>query len=659
MNHSDNTPTHPRFLILASVCVVVAALYFAQEVLIPIALAVLLSFLMAPLVSQLERWRLPRIPSTLIVVAIALGIVGAIGYTVYNQAISLAEQLPSYEENIVHKFEHLRPTKSSVINKAQEAIEKVGNELESPTTQAAHSTTAPSAGAAPDETGQSNDSTAMPGSKQNPYWVYVRSQSTGFERFRSILSPLLGPLGTAGVVLVFTIFFLLGRENLRNRLIRLFGRGQLTLTTQALDDAATRISRYLLMQTLVNGTYGVIAALGLWLIGVPNPALFGMICALLRFIPYIGIWIAVALPVGVTLGKFPGYAQLLETIGLFITLEIVTANAAEPWLYGSSTGMSTVAVLLSAAFWAWLWGPIGLLLATPLTAALVVTGRYVPQLQFIEILLGDEPVLSPPVRVYQRLLAMDQEEAMDVLRELRKTQSLEEIFDRVLLPALSMAEMDRHHGQLDQGRQAFIRQSLRSLIDELGDDERALLAQKEAQETVKAAKDDTVENAATAPPAKDTGNGQPDRSHLPKDCNVNLVCLPAHDEADEIVNLMLEQLLDLRGYRVTSISYTSLASEMIDQTKRKKADLVIVSSLPPAAVMHARYLCKRIRAANPEILIAVGIWGFEGDLDNAKTRIMPDGNVPVLINLTDMLHQIHQMVQPIVVRQHQSEVAAK
>jgi predicted PurR-regulated permease PerM len=483
-------------MILSSVCVVVAALYFAQDVLIPIALAMLLSFLLTPMVWRLERWRLPRTAATLIVVLIALGVVGGIGYVVYYQAVSLAEQLPTYQENIVHKFQHFRPTRNGVIDKAQQTIEKVGKELDQPATQpatqSARSTTAPTTTAStsggigspqvqPD---------ASPGTEQNPYWVFVRSQQSRFAQFSTLLSPLLSPLGKAGIVLIFTIFILVGREDLRDRVIRLFGRGQLTLTTQALDDAATRISRYLMMQSMVNGAYGITVWLGLWIIGVPNPALFGLMSGLLRFIPYIGPWLGAALPLATSLAIFPGYTQPLETLILYVIIELITNNALEPWLYGSSTGMSTLAVLVSAIFWAWLWGPVGLLLSTPLTVVLVVIGKYVPQMQFIDILLGDEPVLSPPMRVYQRLLAMDQEEAMDVLRDLRKTESLEKVYDNVLLKTLAMAETDRHNGQLDDRRQAFIRQSMRSIVEELGDEERATLADQRAAETVDAARHD-------------------------------------------------------------------------------------------------------------------------------------------------------------------------
>jgi hypothetical protein len=309
------------------------------------------------------------------------------------------------------------------------------------------------------------------------------------------LGTLLGPLGTAGIVIVFVIFMLIGREDLRDRIIRLVGEGQLNITTQALDDAATRISRYLVAQAIVNGSYGAAISLGLWLIGVtladgwfPSFVLWGLLCALLRFIPYIGPWIAAAFPLILSLAVYPGYSVFFAVAGMFIIVELLSNNFMEPWLYGSSTGMSAVAVLVAAVFWTWLWGPIGLLLSTPLTVCIVVVGKYVPQFRFFDILLGDQPVLSPAERIYQRLLAMDAEEAADVAEEQLESSSLEAVYDQVLLPALAMAEQDRHADQLDDRRGLFIRDALRDIIDELHELELARVARRAADQTLRVAR---------------------------------------------------------------------------------------------------------------------------------------------------------------------------
>src|SRR4029079_1516818 len=295
------------------------------------------------------------------------------------------------------------------------------------------------------------------------------------------LGKLLSPVATAGLVIVFIIFMLIGRENLRDRMILLAGGGRLHVTTQAFDDAATRIGRFLTAQSLINISYGAVIALGLWIIdqafgngqgGVRTALLAGMICVVMRYIPYIGPWLGAAVPLALAFAGFPGNAVFLVTLAMFVGVEIVVSQAVEPNVLGSSTGLSTIAVLVSAVFWTWLWGPVGLLLSTPLTVLLVVMGKYVPQLAFLDILLGDEPVLSPAERLYQRLLALDQEEGTELVREQMASTSLEQVYENLLLPALAMAEQDQHRGRLDRERQNFIRQAMRDIVDELGDEAR-------------------------------------------------------------------------------------------------------------------------------------------------------------------------------------------
>jgi hypothetical protein len=308
----------------------------------------------------------------------------------------------------------------------------------------------------------------------------------------------------------------------------------------------------------------------------------------------------------------------------------------EPWLYGSSTGMSTVAVLVSAVFWTWLWGPIGLVMATPLTVCLVVMGRYVPQLKFFDIMLGDEPVLAPAERVYQRLLARDQEEAIDVAEEYRETLALEEVFDQVLLPALALAEIDRHAGRLDDDRSRFIRNAMRQIIDELADEERAAEIRLAAELTERRARGE-----AEAPQRPETV-----RVRIPEQCVVNVVLLPAHDEADEIVAIMLGRLLELRGLCAVTVGVEHLASEMLGEVENRPADVVVVSALPPAAVAHARYLCKRLHARFPDINTVVGLWTVRGDLKKARERILCSNTVRLTTTFADALEQIHEYAQP-------------
>jgi hypothetical protein len=477
---------------------------------------------------------------------------------------------------------------------------------------------------------------------------------------------------------------------MRDRMLRLMGSGRINVTTTALDDAATRISRYLTAQAIVNGTYGVAIAIGLWLIGrfvgdkpFPSFVLWGLLCAVLRFIPYIGPWVAAAFPIALSLAVYDPITPFLVTVGMFVFIELLSNNLMEPWLYGTSTGMSTVAILVSAVFWTWLWGPVGLLLATPLTVILVVVGKYVPQLRFLDILLGDEPVLDPHVRVYQRLLAGDQEEATELTAEFLKDQSLEQVYDGVLIPALALAEQDRHHGRLDEGRQTFIRQAMRELVDELGDQYRAHVSREELDEIRRAAAD--TEAAArqdlNAPAASGDGGGNgstggvsagsaataagdvgtrgyvPIPRTVPKQCRVNVVCLPANDEADEVVGLMLSQLLDLRGYCAFPVSVTKLASEMVETVEAHGAHAVVVSALPPAAVTHSRYLCKRLHGRYPDIKMVIGLWTAKGDLTKARDRITCDGSVHLVTSLADAVTQVGQLAQPVILAAGQESTA--
>ncbi|CAN5430854.1 AI-2E family transporter [soil metagenome] len=671
---NPSTSPAPRFVILASTCIIVAALYFAREVLIPLALAMLLSFLLTPVVRRLERAHLGRIASVLISVTLMFGLIATLGYVVAMQFEDLATNLDQYKDNVIAKVEAIRPSGGGVLKKLEDVTTEVQKRLEEPAHPATTQSTQPAdsvTGAAADLiTGrdggrrdpptrqqaafQGAQPTTMPQqpTRENPLPVSVVPPQPGpIAQLASYLGLALGPLGTAGIVVVFVIFILLQREDLRSRIVRLASSGgsQLTIATTALDDANTRISKYLVAQAIVNGSYGVAVSLGLWIIGLtlgradssgtdefPSFILFGLLCALLRFIPYIGPWLGAAFPMLIALAVYKSFSVFGATIGVFVVLELLSNNLMEPWLYGASTGISTVAVLVSAVFWAWLWGPIGLLLSTPLTVVLVVLGKYIPQLAFLDIMLGDEPVLAPPERLYQRLLALDQEEATDLIREYRETLPLEEVYDTILLPTLSMAEHDRHRGQLDKDRLTFIHQAMRDIIDELGEDEKARVVQSAAKQTENAAKDAAPDPAGTV------------RTTLPEGCTINIICLPAHDDGDEIVSLMFAQVLSLHGYSVTSASVTKLASEMVAAVETAKADAVVISALPPAAVAHARYLCKRVHGRFPNSLMLVGLWLFKGDMRKAKDRIACTDSVRLSATLRTALEEMRQIVAPII-----------
>ncbi len=403
------------------------------------------------------------------------------------------------------------------------------------------------------------------------------------------------------------------------------------MTTQALEDAATRVSRFLLMQLLVNIAFGIPIAVGLYFIGVPNAILWGILATALRFVPYIGPWTAAAGPIGLSLAISTGWVAPILTVGLFAALELFTNSVMEPWVFGKNTGVSSVALLAAAVFWTWLWGPLGLLLATPLTVCLLVIGKHVPQLSFLDTLLGNEPVFEAKTRVYQRLLAGDQDEAAELIDRCLEQMPLVEVYDTVLVPALALAEVHWHRGDLDDGRHKFIFESLRASIEELGERRQAIQANESAAEAKEVLEDPSL--------ASSTGSAK-----------LSILCLPAHDEADELAGIMLAQCLEMKGWPVHAVSVTALVGEMIDLVEEHKADLVCISSTPPAAVMHARYLCKRLCGRFPELSLVVGLWDTKGDLARASERIGCASTAHVVGTLAEAQEKIRQLIQPLLLR---------
>jgi predicted PurR-regulated permease PerM len=568
---------------------VIATLYFARVVLVPFALAILFSFLLSPLVRGLEKARLPRAISVLFVVVVAMTVVGSIGVAVTNQLVDVTNQLPNYKANIQKKVESVRGSNRAALVRATEAVNELSREV----------VEAPSATAPTSHPHKQLSASETAGNK--PVDVQVVQAPNGPWEF---LYGWLGTVGVAGIVLVFTVFMLLRREDLRNRFIRLVGHGHLNLMTQALDDASHRISKYLLLQFLVNAAYGLVVGIGLHFIGLPNALLWGVIAAVLRFLPYVGPPIGALLPTVLSLAVFDGWARSLMVIGLFLVIEIIVANFLEPMLYGAHTGISSLAILVAAVFWTLLWGPVGLVLSTPLTVCLVVLGRYVPQLEFLHILLGDEPVLTPEAQFYQRLLAGDHREARQVLEQHLEGSSLLELYDSVVIPALALAEQDRHQNDLDEAVERFICQSTRELVEEL--DEKC--AEVREMPVVEAG-DHDPENAATQRAIA---------------LRSKVVCVPVRDEADEIIGTMLAQLLERSGHEAQCIALGTTA-EMLEQIGNENPDYVVLSALPPFALTYARTLYKRVRARLPEVSIVIGVWNFS-EVEKLSSRLALDSH---------------------------------
>jgi predicted PurR-regulated permease PerM len=603
MVHSAPSPARlPRFYLIASLCLTVAALYLGQEVLKPIALAILLSFLLAPIAHRLERLKFPRGVAVVVVVLFAFSVIGTVSYVVYGQVADLAEKLPEYKGNIESKINSVKGHfGGGAIDKASKVVAEISHDV---------STSQPSTAPAIAGAHKTDNSIAHPAAAPVAVTPVAPENTTASQRLLTLLT-YLEPLARVGLVIILVIFILLQRDDLRDRIIRLAGHGHLNVTTQALEDAAGRVSRYLMAQSLINGCYGIAIAVGLYFIGVPNSALWGLLCGLMRFIPYVGPWIGASMPIFVAVGVFEGHLKVALTLGLFVACEVLTSMFFEPLVLGARTGVSPLAILIGAAFWTWIWGPIGLVLATPLTVCMVVMGKYVPQLEFLNILLGDEEVLAPRFRYYQRLLAEDPEDAAELIEEYLKEKPLEEIYDTVVIPALAMAERDLRHGRIDVERH-------QQIIDVV-------------HEMVKVGWEQSVTKTHSA-------------EGVPSD--ICAICLPARGEADEVAALMMAQILTEAGICAKYASVDALASEMLDTVDKEKQEIIIISALPPQAVTHARYLVKLARARWKDKGLIAGLWHSNLDVSKVTTRLVDAGTEHVAFTFAEAREQTRQLIQP-------------
>jgi predicted PurR-regulated permease PerM len=584
---------------------VTACLYWAKAVLIPVALAILLTFLLNPVVSVVQRTRvLSRTPAVLLVVALVFSLVGGIGWTVTRQLTTLAYELPRYQENLKQKISDFRALgKGGVIERLQTTIEEIAGELRKGTPPP------------PEIQPTGEPSKELHDEPEKPVPVVVQGPSVFWQ-----LPLLLEPLATGGLVIVLVIFMLIQYADLRGRLVRLAGYGRLTIATKALDEAGQRISRYLLMQSVINGSFGFAVGLGLFLIGVPYALLWGFLAAVLRFIPYVGPVVSAILPSALSLAVFPGWVQPFLVIGLILILELASNMVMEPLLYGQSAGVSEVALLVAVAFWTWLWGPVGLLLATPMTVCLGVLGKYIPQMEFIGVLLSDEVVMESSTNYYQRLVAKDQDEAAAVVDEYVKTHTLEETYDEVLIPALNAAKRDYELGTLTEEDKKFIIQATRGIVEDLG------IRQQQPSASILPTADSATQLSTST-------------------TSTRILGCPAHDEADELALLMFQQLLNPSRYRFEIISAEMLTAEVLSVVEQEHIGLICISALPPGPLAPTRYLCKRLRARFPECKILVGRWGLSEDWDKPQTLLREAGADEVGMTLAETHRQVMQWSQ--------------
>jgi predicted PurR-regulated permease PerM len=547
--------------------IIVGGMYFGEPILMPAALAVLLAFALAPLVARLRVIGLGRVPSVMVTVLLAFVVIGALGSYILTEIGQLAHALPSYESNIAHKINSLRNAAegNSLYGTASAVLQRLDNDL---TTQGKP---APNTAAAP-----------------KPVVVELTSQqSTPLHIVESIAGPLLEPLATIGIVIIFVIFILLQKEDLRDRFIRLAGSADLRRTTVALDDGATRLSRYLLMQTAINTCFGILVGTGLWLIGIPNAGLWGLIGTMFRFVPYVGVPVAAFIPVSLAFAIDPQWWKMLETMALYLAIEPVLGQAIEPVVYGRSIGLSATAVVVAATFWTWVWGPVGLLLSTPLTMCLVVIGRHVDQLRFLDVLLGDRPPLALEEGLYLRMLGGDPDEAAHQAEQFLVQNSLSAYYDEVMIKALVMAQADAKHGTLDRDRRHIIRMAVEGLIQNLS--ERG---------------DDTK---PTGPHGHDDGQQNDEWN------DDAVLCVAGPGPLDEVAALLLADLLSRHAIGTRIISHADALPVNIERLDKTGVRLIAVCYLEPANFTNARYLVRRLNRHFPQSKLLLNFWGFGTD----------------------------------------------
>lgn len=568
---------------LGVAALIVVGLYFGREIFVPLALAILLSFVLAPFVGRLQHWRAPRTLAVLGVVVIGFAIIFSLGGLMVSQAGKLAEELPGYQKTLRDKIESFRglTAGSGTLERASKVLKDLNAELSNPRSGETPATAAPDG-----LTRQPND---------KPVVVEVRQPDPGaLSTLVAIIQPLLQPLTTTGIVLIFTIFILLQRQDLRNRLVRLAGSHDIQRTTAALDDAGERLSKLFLTQLIFNACFGFTVGVGLWLIGVPSAPLWGLVAMIMRFVPYIGALISAIFPLILAAAVGPDWQMLILTALLFFVIEPLAGQGIEPLLFGRSSGLSPVAVVVAASFWTWLWGPVGLVLATPLTVCLVVVGRHVERLKFLDVMFGDQPPLTPPQLIYQRMLVGDPVEASEQASQFLKTGTLDDYYDATLLGGLLLADADRKLGRLDDERISRIVETVQDLTSDL-----------EAYQDVE---DTTV---ADAPGIGQLSASQTDVG----EANVApewaapgaVLCIPAGGRLDEAGALVLAQLLRRRGYGATAETADALSMARIFSLDLSAAKVICLCYLDGPSQAKIDYAVRRLARKSGQARIVVAL----------------------------------------------------
>lgn len=589
------------------IALALVALYFARIILIPLAIALSLNFLLTPAVMQIERVRIPRILAVLLVVLMSFSLVGGVGWIVARQVIAVINYLPNYRDNIHEKLTSLHPPTSGVFGRTITSLREIGAEVSS--------ATQPEEQLKPEQeprTRRERERARLEAEKQPVPVTVVTPPPNAGEYFLRYSRPALEPLGVVLIVVIFTFYMLLKRESLRNRLLLLGGIGQLNLMSQALNEAASRISRYLVLNVLVNACYGVVFGVALYMLHVPNATLWGTLMGILRMIPYAGTLIGAALTVAFTLAVFSGWWHALWVLLLFAALEFLVAYFLEPHIYGRGTGISAFALVVMAIVWTLLWGWPGLIVSTPMTVCLIVMGRHIPRLSFLHTLLGEDAGLSPQAHFYERLLAMDQHEARVVVDEFLREHTLSALYDTVMLPAIVASEQDRQKGAMDEVHSGWLYRSAAELVAELSEYNPA------------------------------PGTDEPDLEHPPEHASP-VACLPAEDEADEIAGTMLAQLLERCNHQTMLLPPSALSEEILSRLGEEPRTIICISAVPPFAFTRARQLAQRLRESLPKNPIVVGLWGEVSDVEAMRARFGYAHPDAIVTTLRDALARVREL----------------
>ena len=635
------------FVTTTTLLLIFAALYLARAVVVPVVLSALLAFLLTPVVSWLQHWRVPRVVAAVGVSLLAFSFIGAVLMVVLIQFGGLAKDLtkPENQKRIHEKAASLHQMLSgdefrNLTNLLDETVQTISPPSEPPPSSGdprvvgsgtvgllgSHSGQGPLLAAAalyPETIGAAQGPPPPPpaASPTANFWGPLMEWA---------FTPALEVGVDVGIIFVLVIFMLAQHEDLRNRMIRLSGTRNVTSTTKALGEAARRVRNYLQMQFFINFAFGVVVALGLSLIGVPYPWLWGVFGALLRYVPYIGTWLGAVCPVLLSIALSDGWTQPLMTVGLFVLLDAVITNALEPIIYGRSIGVSGTALLVAAVFWTWMWGPIGLILSTPLTACVVVLGRTVPSLEFLSVALSDHPPLSPHLIFYHRLLARDEDEASELVEEHLQKNEVETVYDNLLLPALVHAKEERQRGAMTTEDEEFIVGVMGRLLEDV------VFPEQDALDT------------------KETAKGGEEVK-----CRLLVLGFPAGDDVDELALRMLQRLLPAGKCQLEVLSKGTLVGEVLTRAAEAKPAVVVIGATPRYSFSTVRYLCKRLRERRPEVRIVVGCWGLREDVKPTVERLISAGADLASAELVGTRSQLLPLIQEASVRRAAHEAEPK